>query len=60
MIMVGALIGSDAVPLSLDEINEAVRALSVGTALKKNLAALSRGFEFILSRKNKPGSTQVC
>lgn len=45
MVMVGALIGSGAIPLSLDEVNDAAGALLAGGALQKNVAALSKGFE---------------
>jgi len=39
MIMVGALIGSGAVPLSLDEVDAAVQTLLPGEALPKKLGA---------------------
>jgi len=45
MIMVGGLIGSDAIPLSLDEVNEAVSTLLSGEALQNNIAALKKGFD---------------
>jgi indolepyruvate ferredoxin oxidoreductase beta subunit len=51
MIMVGALIGSEAIPLSLDEINESVGALSPGKVLQKNRVALRKGFDFTQSRQ---------
>jgi len=52
MIMVGALIGSGAVPLSLDEVDAAVQTLLPGEALPKNLAALKIGYDSIQNEKN--------
>jgi len=45
MIMVGGLIGSGAIPLSRDEVCEAVDALLPGAALQENIAALTKGFD---------------
>lgn len=45
MIMVGALIGSDAIPLSLSDVNEAAESLSAGAALTRNIAGLKKGFD---------------
>lgn len=60
MIMVGALIGSEAIPLSLGEINEAVGALSPGKVVQKNIAALRKGFDFIHTRQTKIRGVETC
>ena len=60
MIMVGGLIGSDAIPLSLHEVNVAVEAISRGAALQKNIAALKKGFACTQSRQEKIRSTEPC
>jgi indolepyruvate ferredoxin oxidoreductase beta subunit len=60
MIMVGGLIGSDAIPLSLDDVNEAVRDLSPAKALQKNIAALKTGFDCTRSRQEDARSTEPC
>jgi indolepyruvate ferredoxin oxidoreductase beta subunit len=58
MIMVGALIGSEAIPLSLDEINTAVENLSPARALMMNANALRKGFDF--TRARQKDTTFVC
>jgi indolepyruvate ferredoxin oxidoreductase beta subunit len=60
MIMVGALIGSAAIPLSLDEISTAVGVQSPAMVLQKNIVALRKGFDFIQSRQQKERSTETC
>jgi indolepyruvate ferredoxin oxidoreductase beta subunit len=60
MIMVGALIGSEAIPLSLDEINESVGVLSPGKVLQKNRLALRKGFDLTQSRQKDIRSTEAC
>jgi len=47
MIMVGGLIGTGALPLSLDDVSEAAGTLSPSAVLQKNLAALRQGFDQI-------------
>jgi len=60
MVMVGGLIGSDAIPLSLDDVNEAVRDLSPAKALQKNIVALKTGFACTQSRQEAARSTEPC
>lgn len=55
MIMVGGLIGSGAVPLSLQEVNEAVGVLSSSEVLQKNMAALRMGFDCCRAQELCPG-----
>ena len=56
MIMVGALLGSEAIPLSLDEINNVVEDLSPARALKMNATALRKGFDFTQARQTETRS----
>lgn len=60
MIMVGALVGSAAISLSLDEISAAVGVLSSGKVLQKNMVALRKGFDFTQTRQEDVRSTQAC
>ncbi len=60
MIMVGGLIGSDAIPLSLDDVDEAVRDLSPAKALQKNVTALKTGFDCTQSWQEAARSTEPC
>ncbi len=60
MIMVGGLIGSDAIPLSLNDVSEAIGVLSSGDALQNNEAALKRGFECIQARRKEVRSEESC
>ncbi len=59
MIMVGALIGSDTIPLSLREVTAAAEALSRGAARQKNILALRKGFDVTQTSKNVR-STEPC
>ncbi len=60
MIMVGGLIGSDAIPLSLSDVSTAAGELSSGDALQKNKAALKMGFDCIQARRKEVRSTEPC
>jgi len=57
MIMVGGLIGSGAIMLSLDDVNEAVCALLPSEALPNNIDALRMGFDLIRNGKNAVSNT---
>ncbi len=50
MVMVGALLGSEAIPLSLDEIITAVENLSPAGVVEKNTMALRKGFDCTQAR----------
>jgi indolepyruvate ferredoxin oxidoreductase beta subunit len=61
MIMVGGLIGSDAIPLSLQDVCEAVAALSPSEVLQKqNVAALTKGSECTRLQRQNLGSAEQC
>ena len=61
MIMVGGLIGSHAIPLSLQDVCEAVVALSPNEALQKqNVAALTSGFEKTRTQRMNVRSVESC
>jgi len=60
MIMVGGLIGSDAIPLSLNEVNEAAAELLPGEAVQKNIAALKKGFDCARAGKQDERNTEPC
>jgi len=57
---VGGLLGSDAIPLSLDDVNEAVRDLSPAKALQENIAALKTGFDCTQNQQEDARSTEPC
>ncbi len=56
MIMVGGLIGSDAIPLSLNDVIDAVGMLSAGAALENNITALKKGFDCTQNRQKDKGA----
>lgn len=60
MIMLGGLVGSDAIPLSLHEINAAMQVLTPSEMLQKNISALKTGFDFAQVQQQDARSTEAC
>jgi len=61
MIMVGGLIGSNAIPLSLEEVCGAAAILSPSDALRnQNIAALRKGFECAQQHRKNERNTESC